>query len=660
MDVAALFQELNRSDEHQRLEAKTSVQVGNSLLETICAFANEPGLDGGFVLLGVQRVDSRQAGAPRYEAVGLDDPDKLASDLATRCADAFNRPIRPTITAGSIDGRPVLAVYVPESPPGHKPIFFAKRNLPGGAYRRLGSTDQRCTEDDLEVLYEARRGQTFDATVCTGASMADLDPAAIQLYRRERGAVNPDASELTWSDEELLEALGAISRAEDGFRPTMAGIVLFGSQRALRRLLPTLRVDYVRVPGRVWVPDPSARFSSQEFRGPAIALVRQVIFTVLDDMPRAFRLAEGAVQRQELPLIPANVVREAIANAIMHRSYRSTMPLMVIRYANRLEIINPGFSLKNPDQLGLPGSVPRNPLVAAVLHEAGLAEAKGSGVRAMRLSMQDAGLSLPTFESDRGADKFTARFLFHHFLDRDDLTWLGRFADLQLSSDECKALIFVREVGAIDNATYRDLNAVDTIEAGQHLRRLRERGLLDQHGQGAATYYRPTAKLLEDAPGASVTAQSLGGPPGGAGEPQHLPTTPSPEPQHLPTTPPVLPQHPPGASAASRIPTWRAEAPATAGGRSTVARNEMVAALPPAVAAMLTELPARAPREAMRDLIKTLCAWADLRADEMEVLLGRNRNYLLREHLTPMVASEALQYLYPQMINHPDQAYRTA
>jgi ATP-dependent DNA helicase RecG len=53
----------------------------------------------------------------------------------------------------------------------------------------------------------------------------------------------------------------------------------------------------------------------------------------------------------------------------MHRSYRSHSPVQIIRYANRLEIRNPGFSLKSPEHLGEPGSQPRNPKIAAVLHE---------------------------------------------------------------------------------------------------------------------------------------------------------------------------------------------------------------------------------------------------------------------------------------------------
>jgi ATP-dependent DNA helicase RecG len=50
-----LLQELMSLDESQRIEAKRCTQIDRSVMETICALANEPGLGGGTLLLGVAR-----------------------------------------------------------------------------------------------------------------------------------------------------------------------------------------------------------------------------------------------------------------------------------------------------------------------------------------------------------------------------------------------------------------------------------------------------------------------------------------------------------------------------------------------------------------------------------------------------------------------------
>jgi ATP-dependent DNA helicase RecG len=111
--------------------------------------------------------------------------------------------------------------------------------------------------------------------------------------------------------------------------------------------------------------------------------------------------------------------------------------------------------------------------------------------------MEQAGLSPPSFDSDRHEDWFKSTYLFHHFLSEPDVEWLGRFQSFDLTSDEQRALIFLRETGRITNADYRDLNRVDTLTASQHLARLRDLDLLAQVPKGAATYYVPGSRLGE-------------------------------------------------------------------------------------------------------------------------------------------------------------------
>ncbi|UUZ66930.1 transcriptional regulator [Polaromonas sp. P2-4] len=436
---------------------------------------------------------------PAYEVEGIAQPEKLGTEIATQCRNTFNQPVRVDISTEIIDGKAVLVVHVPEAPPQDKPIFFKAQGLPKGALRRISSTDQHCTEDDLAVFYQGRQTDSFDSTLVADATTDDLLPEAIADYRQSCAEANPDAEELRWSDEDLLQSLGCIRRNSQGaWQPTVAGLMLFGKPVALRRCFPMMRVDYIRVPGREWVPHPDRRFDTIDLRDPLLRLVRRAQAAILDDLPKGFALEEGDLQRHDKPAIPLRVIREALVNALMHRSYRSHSPVQIIRYANRLEIRNPGFSLKSQDHLGEPGSQLRNPRIAAALYDTRLAETKGSGIRVMRESMEQAGLTPPLFESDRGNDQFVARYFFHHFLGAEDIAWLAQFKELHLSEDEAKALIVVREAGALNNGTYRELSKVDTLTASQSLRRLRDAGLLAQKGRGSATYYVPTERLLDN------------------------------------------------------------------------------------------------------------------------------------------------------------------
>ena len=71
--------------------------------------------------------------------------------------------------------------------------------------------------------------------------LSDLDPQAIEDYRRQRARVRPDAEELHWGDPDLLRALGAVRPEGGQLKPTVAGLLLFGTPMAL--LLKVLGKD---------------------------------------------------------------------------------------------------------------------------------------------------------------------------------------------------------------------------------------------------------------------------------------------------------------------------------------------------------------------------------------------------------------------------------
>lgn len=318
MDIAELIQQLNSSDENHYIEAKRGSDVEKSFYETVCAFSNEPNLGGGYILLGVAKDE--EALFPVYKVVGVADPDALSQKIASQCASMFNTRIRPRIETYVTRGKTVIGVFVPELFPTEKPAFLKNLGLPRGAFRRIGSTDQSCTDEDLVIFYGDRKGDSYDSIPITGATMSDIDPDAISFYRQLRSNVNPTAEELTWNDQDLLGAFSCIKEIDGVFQPTAAGILLFGTRHALRRLFPMMRVDYIRVVGKEWIESPTDRFSTVDMRGPLLSLVQRVQNAVADDLPKGFMLPEGEVQAQS-PGLSTRVLREAIVNALMHRSY---------------------------------------------------------------------------------------------------------------------------------------------------------------------------------------------------------------------------------------------------------------------------------------------------------------------------------------------------
>lgn len=605
-----LYDRFRRSDETTQIEAKrTEKEIGESILRTIAAFANEPGCGGGYLLLGVSRtlVDGNNS----YEISGLPNPDKIQTDLANQCAGSFNVSIRPEIGVHvTDDGKRIVVAHIPESDASEKPVYFKKAGLPKGAFRRIGSADVQCTDADLSMLYGLRGSAGFDDGIIRGATLKDLDRTAIRAYRDARAELNPLAEELKLKGPDLLVALGAVHETRSGLAITRAGLLLFGKPSALRKYAPSARVDYVIIAGQHWVPDDANRYRSVEMRSPLVLAIPKLVEIVVQDLPTTFQLKGRKTRRKEIPAIPYAVIREAIVNAVMHRSYRVHSQIQIRRFSNRVEIWNPGYSLVPSERLGQPGSLTRNPRIADVLHDAGYAETKGTGIRVMRKQMHDANLTAPIFSSTRDEDTFQVTLLTHHLLDPATVDWLGTLARFEITDHDAKALIIARATGWVDNATYRNINAVDVLTASKALQRLRDVGLLESHNRGVATYY-----TLADAAVLSAQVEA---------------------PRDLGLKPALSPKDSQKRRAAPQP-----------------------LQLSPELVGLLRRIGSREAQPRLIEIaILKLCGLREsIRADELARYIKRSPMYLRKKFLKPMVNSGVLRHLYPQSSAHPLQAY---
>ena len=77
------------------------------------------------------------------------------------------------------------------------------------------------------------------------------------------------------------------------------------------------------------------------------------------------------------------------------------------------------------------------------------------------------------------------------------MEWLAQYASFDLTNEQKLALVFVREVGAIDNATYRQLDSSIThARARLEIHKLCDLGFVEKKGQGRNTYYIRTSKVV--------------------------------------------------------------------------------------------------------------------------------------------------------------------
>ena len=203
-------------------------------------------------------------------------------------------------------------------------------------------------------------------------------------------------------------------------------------------------------------------------------------------------------------------------------------------------------------------------------------------------------------------------FLIH------DRTGQGDVVEEEVPLDESDslALLYLREVGAIDNAAYRTLASLDTLNASAKLRHLRDLGLLEQKGKGSATHY--------------IAAGPLAGAPQ-PDKPQAL----SDMSQALPDMPPPLPD-------------------------MSDPEPDILAEMPRSLRAKVQALPQRVKLEDLQRLVLELSAWRELEPQKLARILDRNLTYLRENLFYPLIEVKRLEFRYPESPRHPRQAYRTA
>ena len=118
---------------------------------------------------------------------------------------------------------------------------------------------------------------------------------------------------------------------------------------------------------------------------PLIQLLKRAEFFVVSNIRRRFVFGEPGMQRREIPEIPREAVREAVANALCHRDYTTDTAVEVNVYMDFVEVVSPGLfpegdAPENHLAGGDGGLKQRNPGIAQALFRSGIIEQYGTGI----------------------------------------------------------------------------------------------------------------------------------------------------------------------------------------------------------------------------------------------------------------------------------------
>ena len=333
-------------------------QPESDTFETICSFSNR---NGGSVYLGVND-DGSMTGVARDALLSV----KRNIVNVTINENLFSPTVIVEFEEIELEGKTVLRVWVPMSSSIHR----YKKTV----YDRIEDADVRIgSTDALAAMYLRKQNIYTEQRVFPYLTDGDLLLDRMGDYRRRAYAKRDAHPWKGMSDREILRsmklyALDYVTGVE-GY--TLAAALLLGRDDVIASVCPAYRTDAV------------VRRDNAERYDDRLTVSTNLIdaHAVLSDYLKRFLPDRFHLEKDQAVSARDVIVREVVANSLMHREYISPRPARLIVERDRLVADNASRSsfqgALGPDN---PCPISKNPVIAKFFNQIGLAEELGSGV----------------------------------------------------------------------------------------------------------------------------------------------------------------------------------------------------------------------------------------------------------------------------------------
>jgi len=361
---------LLRGGEDTYLELKVRFSNVEKMIAEIIALANTA---GGAIIFGVN---------DQLRIEGVDDPEDIEEQLRDICAHQIQPPVFPYINKVAFDsGRRIVVLEVDAAARPH-------RTLDDRFYLREGAIKRETTREELSRLFRETHTVHFEQVPVFQADIeTDIDESLLWSYVR---SVNPGYwGETTkgYPNDIVLRDMGLAVKIGDDWLPTVGGLLLFGFNDRIHRLLPRADVQLTRFSGNNKNGQNAPVIEQMRLHGNllrqfdgALNFVNRYV-DLWDVRPSRKALENGSSQTNQENLSTAadsfisgragyhrGAMIEALTNFIAHRdlSARDRQARINI-YDDSIEFINPAQPIELPIvSLRYGVACPPNPRVKAI------------------------------------------------------------------------------------------------------------------------------------------------------------------------------------------------------------------------------------------------------------------------------------------------------
>lgn len=351
------------------VEFKTSVP--RDIGEDICALANT---NGGLIVFGIE--------PKKRNAIGLEDPDYESKRIREALDQCKPNP-KPGQEFIRHEGKTFIVLQIEPFAHSQNPCFYD-----GRCFIRQGTTKLKLSGEELMDFLKRRAILNFEDSR-SNAVLSDLDLGKINQLLEKR-----EISIADFREEDYKRTIAGLKVANYNGEFFLKNSAIMFFAREPQKLMPNLEVRIVRYAGTE--PELSGIMRDERIYGTVPELAKKTYAKVIENTGKTLALA--GVERKEIPDYPADSLREIITNALGHRDYFESKEILIEIFEDHLQITNPGGllagqNIKNFDKT----PQHRNPISYRLLHDFGLGEGLGLGIKLIRKQFREAGLPDPEF-----------------------------------------------------------------------------------------------------------------------------------------------------------------------------------------------------------------------------------------------------------------------
>lgn len=361
----------------------------------------------------------------------------------------------------------------------------------GKYYYRSDDTCVPLLPDELSRLFTDKPSFIWE-TQKTKVPVSYLDPTKFSNFKSEINHSTRVSSHIKQkSDDELLEHY---LFAEEGFL-TNLGVMWLGKRNDRAKILYAPTIHFLKFDeqgqkvNKILWEDHS--LNPKE--------LIEAVWTQIPDWKEGVDVADGMF-RKFVPNYEEAVIRELMANALVHRPYTTRGDILIHLYHDRLEVINPGlFPIGVTPSNVLHKNVRRNPYLAQVFYDLHLMDKEGSGIDKMFQSLLSNAKPVPIpFQGDDYV-KFTVE---RRITNPEIVSLINRAGEMfALSAKELISLGLIAQRNSISSIDFaKELNLPNTPNVVSHwLGRLPEWELVITKGRTKGTEYLINPDFLKKA-----------------------------------------------------------------------------------------------------------------------------------------------------------------